>query len=275
MGEDANHRAVVRIELDPLGPITERPIALGALKIDDRQLAVPDGFDIDQAGVAELPDEFVLRELLEADLDSPAGVAAAISGFAHRLVAFPHPERLTRSDRATLVRDPDAADWRDPAAYLRAVRAMTCQWLGLRSSGPTPVEAWQAERFVVHTEWEAWELFVEFLNVGLESYAPAVGLTWPDPDGEPPSGPEAPAVPLVASRPAPDLFAGLCWQLRRLLEENQAPQRCGNETCGRLFVRQRGRSTTPGRNRTVGLRFCSPNCAKTQNRRDRNRRRTS
>lgn len=66
----------------------------------------------------------------------------------------------------------------------------------------------------------------------------------------------------------PDIYSILCLQLFNHVVENAVYRRCHNEKCERLFVRQRGRSKTPGRNRLTGVLYCSDYCARAQGQRD-------
>ncbi len=58
-------------------------------------------------------------------------------------------------------------------------------------------------------------------------------------------------------------FAAMCLQLANHVAENAAYHVCRNETCGHLFVRQRGRATA-GQYRTKNVLYCSPTCGRAQ-----------
>jgi hypothetical protein len=69
-----------------------------------------------------------------------------------------------------------------------------------------------------------------------------------------------------------DLFAVCCLELFNHVAEGAVYKTCGNEPCGRWFVRQQGRSTHDQR-RSHGVRFCSYRCARAHTQREYNRRR--
>jgi hypothetical protein len=66
-----------------------------------------------------------------------------------------------------------------------------------------------------------------------------------------------------------DLYAAMCLQLFNHMLARSGYHVCRNESCGRLFVHQRGRSKT--QHRSKGVEFCSPPCAWAQLQRERRR----
>ncbi len=87
------------------------------------------------------------------------------------------------------------------------------------------------------------------LGDALEAFAPAV-ITNPD-------------VPLFTDHWA---FEIACLELFNHMVENATYRKCANQTCGRFFVRQRGRSIH-GQHRRTGVKYCSAECAKAQSQR--------
>lgn len=62
-----------------------------------------------------------------------------------------------------------------------------------------------------------------------------------------------------------------CLELFNHIADNAAYKVCANEPCGRLFVRQEG-GARHGQHRTVGLKYCTPKCARAQAAREYRRR---
>jgi hypothetical protein len=93
--------------------------------------------------------------------------------------------------------------------------------------------------------------FERTLTAGLESFHPRVSVTAPQhrPDHGWLSGATVP------------FYATCCLELYNHIAEDAIYRRCENPTCGRLFVRQKGRSDA-GQHRREGVKYCSNHCAR-------------
>ncbi|WP_245251999.1 hypothetical protein [Streptomyces sp. KCTC 0041BP] len=69
----------------------------------------------------------------------------------------------------------------------------------------------------------------------------------------------------------PSIYSAAFLQLYNHLAEDATIRTCANETCGRSFVRQRGRAEY-GQHRTSGIKYCTRECARAQAQREHRRR---
>lgn len=102
-------------------------------------------------------------------------------------------------------------------------------------------------------------LLDSYLSDGLETFSPVVSTR----------GPKQSEDHLLEHDGT--LWEKLCLELFNHLAGQTAYKLCANERCGRLFVRQAGRSKH-GQYRSHGVKFCSALCAKAQANRDYRRR---
>ena len=82
---------------------------------------------------------------------------------------------------------------------------------------------------------------------------------------------DEPSEPFEIGGVRASLYSVAMLQLVNDLAEDVSYSRCANETCGRLFARQRGR-TQYGGHRMQGVRYCSSTCARAQYQREKRRR---
>ena len=222
-----------------------------------------------------LPDEFVLRELL--DLVRPEHRRAELAGLP-RGESFdpdlwlPGPKRLAarvaaggyllgvedavRSWASTTSPPPFAIRLEARATSFRAIELINLvrHWIAWMDGSPV-TQLW-TNVALEQTEESAWRCFERFLNTGLASQA-LHGEYRPRSDG---------------AAKALDLYDACCIQLYTLIREDPHLLTCHNESCTRRFVRQRqpNETTSP---RSRDAKYCTPRCANTQNQRQTRRRR--
>lgn len=103
------------------------------------------------------------------------------------------------------------------------------------------------------------------LNAGIQPLGPRVEIEMLD----------APKGHALIGRPYPRITSALCMQMLAFISDGLPAKVCENESCGRYFVRQHGRSAY-GQFRTTGVRFCSNLCARAESQRQyRKRKRNS
>ena len=185
-----------------------------------------------EAKEVELPNDVVIRELLRLDLADTDALYAFVEEFGV-------PERGKKVPVGAF------------AADLAILRAMTRFWMAsLTATEPGPlVGAWTLEGFECETLDEAQQMFLDGYHDGLQGTF-SVKVTAYDDDGN---------VAWTAGESSFPLVKCLALQLHNLIVIGNAPFECAYERCGNLMVLQRSRTSGP-RNRTKGVKYCSPNC---------------
>jgi len=237
-----------------------------------------------------LPPEFVIRDLLAANLDDPAEIRefVAVNGWlfgeddfrltTNQSASLPScgfwvsGEDRTRTllqgptrDQASLAEQPDRQHPRtwpmhvlEQRYQLKVTRALVGHWLNDQAGRPVE-DAWMEELGLIPDQ--PWVTFCRELTNGLAPFRVRVELKGGFP------GAHESRVGL-----GPGLYEAMCLQLFNLIAEGLPPRQCANETCQRFFFRQIGRAEH-GQYRTEGVvRYCSPSCANTQSQRDYRRR---
>jgi hypothetical protein len=267
---------------------------------------------LEDADVAELPPEFYLREFLELDASDPAEVLAFCKkwgpvgrGDCSDLPDLPYAGRYALdADRAMPL--PWSAGWEyfdqegrertmrrfgfrqirevhsvgRVAVYRDALFNMLQLWRFLQGglSAPELAEAARPasgniymalrrkELSTIDATRASFELMIQ-LNGALQAFHVRLELHTNK------------FAPLGA--PLPNVFEACCLQLANHIAENATYSRCANETCGRLFVRQRGgskiaesRGAEHGQYHTRSVLYCTPQCARAQAARAARRRRS-
>jgi hypothetical protein len=216
----------------------------------------------------EPPEELFLREVLDRQPDDPATLVeftrswGALTGWGERAWWLLPPEAEMPELRQAILKDVrryakstgqnegfivrlDVVE-----THLRALRAMARHWIAWRSdTGPhSVIDAWVSETgLLVQSEAQAWLCLYRYLNAGLVPFHPRVHLTLDD-------------TPLVSEATQPNLYAAVCLQLANAIADQTTTRICANVNCGRLFIRQRGRSSY-NQHRSDAI-YCSPQCAR-------------
>ena len=255
--------AAPRIRLTHDALVPDRPVPVHRIDALDGWYSLPDPGDyaVEEMPQKLLPEEFVLRELIDADLGDELSVIRLLTEFGvlgRPFADCPGYELLP----PLVVGNPSherALHWSHAARYLRSARAATRHWLQHLAEKPVEI-AWSNEGFAVADPTTSWLLFAQVLNLGLAPYRPAIEVAW---DHAPANWPE---VPLGEQSP-PDLFSAACRQIHNLVIEGNLLHTCQNETCRKEFLRKRGPIRT-GTRHTTGVAYCSTACMNAQGQRD-------
>jgi hypothetical protein len=254
---------------------------LGPVDVDRRALTVSKRGKLKWGAkpqAAELPDEWVLRQLADADLESDRDIEALLADFGTIDAPYPHAGFVPADRRARLAPQPSLVPhgwWaarqdgtlEDARWWLKTARAMTGVW-SEASRGEDPGSAWAAEGFpaLAATEPGAqWTFFVTALNDGLSAFHVHAEYEW-----------DLANLGLGAityGRPLVNLYSAACRQVFNFLVEGETGRRCENQTCGRTFVRQLG-GAEHGQHRS-DARYCTPECARAEASRQYRRRKTA
>jgi hypothetical protein len=224
----------------------------------------------------ELPEEWVLRQLGDADLENDAAVAALLDDYG--VISYPYFDPaavpLDRGSRLTAASAQKAGTDRwwtqrgdgtleDARWWLKTARALAGVWREASVDGDPP-SAWTAEGFPPGTDWDCWPRFTAALDVGLEPFRARVEYKAPLNDGS----------TFTFGLPRVGLYSAACRQVFNLVVEQRVARYCENATCGRVFDHQLGGAKF-GQHRSKGLRFCSPSCARAETQRQYRRRKAS
>lgn len=222
--------------------------------------------------VVEVPPELYLRELRQMDLDDEASITRFVDTYSWLGVGGSGRRYLPMAFRRDLPEPVDGAEHLDEfAAGVRWIRDLTTIYAdhmaGDLDKGPGSWES--ADVFLRGAgigrptdEGRALHVLSKGLDLGLVDFRPHMVIK--DADGQI-RGP---------ATSEPTLFVALIVQLFNHIVEGAQYHRCQNETCGRLFYRQQGRSAH-GQHRTIDVQYCTSKCAKAQAQREYRRRQRS
>ena len=226
----------------------------------------------------ELPGEWVLRQLGDADLEDDAVIATLLEDYG--AISWPYfdpvlvpPDRQPQLGHLPTPDERDHDWWEhhndatieDVRWWLKTARALARIWTET-STGGDPASVWTDEGFlfVDHRGPWAWSQFVRALNVGLRPFRARAEHRIEFANG----------AKVDFGLPRVGLYSAACHQIFNLVVRDETPRRCENETCGRLFVHQLGGAEYRLHYRS-DVRYCTDKCARAEASRQYRRRRAA
>ncbi len=231
----------------------------------------------DDVTMVNLPDDFVLQEVFDVELEPEAlteftGRWGPLTGWGKaRMFAFPEDWWLPGQVHRDIERlepeipmDGPRTTWMAPvsaiALHVQTLRIMASHLKAYFDGGSDQdyASAWLSQGALApEQESQGWLRFDMLINAALRPYHAHVQ--------------SYPGGTLTGASPMPTLYQACALQLYNYIVAATPFAHCANEQCGRTFTRQRGRAKY-GQHRSTGVRFCSHSCAKAQSERERRRR---
>ena len=218
-----------------------------------------------------VPDELYLREVLALDLADEDALLAFVGeygplGYEPEKSCLPYfiaeeiLDKLENGLRYDTESDVLFQSLVSVQAHLRSIRdaARLYKVQTAQMTLEELKENWELGEMEVECPADATEvdrMLAVIVNQGLLPFQVGIRLVGSD------------AEPWEVGLTAPDIYSCLCLQLFNHIAEEAIYLTCHNERCGRLFVRQQGRSEKGG-HRTTGVMYCSDYCARAQGQRE-------
>lgn len=215
---------------------------------------------------ATLPDDFVIREAVEAeDVVTFMREWGLLARAQDELGSLPDDDRpAIPASAGGATRRAPSISLRSAEHHLRVLRALARHYLADAVGDEAGVvEAWAGEGFTpAQDAWTPWYWWTNHVNAALRAFPMYVDFT--DRDER---------VHLLQT-PSPTTYEVAVLQLAQMATGGRKVLRCANERCQRAFTRQRSaRRQYSGTEHATGLKYCSRECAKAQSERDRRARR--